>query len=70
MIDRHILDNQARTVASYLKQALASADDFRFVSAYFTIHGYALLAQQFYGLRDQEIVTVQRSSPSLGRQAP
>ena len=46
MTDRHILDNQARTVASYLRQALASADDFRFVSAYFTIHGYALLADQ------------------------
>ena len=46
MINRHILDNQARTVASYLRQALGGADDFRFVSAYFTIHGYALLADQ------------------------
>ena len=46
MSDRHTLDNQARTVASYLRQALAGADDFRFVSAYFTIHGYALLADQ------------------------
>ena len=43
---RHILDNRTRTVAGYLKQALARADDFRFVSAYFTIHGYALLADQ------------------------
>lgn len=70
MTDRHILDNQTRTVASYLRQALGGADDFRFVSAYFTIYGYDLLAQQFYGLRDQEIVTVQRLSPSLGEQAP
>lgn len=33
-------------MASHLKQALANADDFRVVSAYFTIHGYALLADQ------------------------
>ncbi len=46
MTDHHILDNQARTVASYLRQALGGADDFRFVSAYFTIYGYALLADQ------------------------
>ena len=46
MTDRHILDNQARTVASYLRQALDGARNFRFVSAYFTIHGYALLADQ------------------------
>ena len=48
MTDRHILDNQTqtRTVASYLRRALVGADDFCFVSAYFTIHGYALLADQ------------------------
>ncbi|KKZ14273.1 MAG: hypothetical protein TH68_05395, partial [Candidatus Synechococcus spongiarum 142] len=33
-------------MATYLRRALAGADDFRFVSAYFTIHGYALLADQ------------------------
>ena len=44
--NRHILDNQTATVESYLRQALADADDFRFVSAYFTIHGYGLLADQ------------------------
>lgn len=46
MTDRHILDNQTRTVASYLREALASGEDFSVVSAYFTIHGYALLADQ------------------------
>ena len=44
--NRHILDNQTATVESYLRQALADADDFRCVSAYFTIHGYGLLADQ------------------------
>lgn len=33
-------------MAGYLAQTLAGADDFCFVSAYFTIHGYALLAEQ------------------------
>lgn len=32
MTDRHILDNQARTVASYLRQVLGGADDFRAIS--------------------------------------
>jgi len=39
----HIIDNQSKTVAEYLKQALANADEFSFVSAYFTIYGYELL---------------------------
>ena len=46
MAERHILDNRTSTVAGYLGQTLAGADDFCFVSAYFTIHGYALLAEQ------------------------
>ncbi len=46
MAKRHILDNQRSTVAACLRQALAGADDLRIVSAYFTIHGYALLAQE------------------------
>ncbi|MYG46711.1 MAG: ATP-dependent helicase, partial [Synechococcus sp. SB0675_bin_6] len=46
MADGHILDNRISTVACYLAQALAGADDFCLVSAYFTIHGYALLAEQ------------------------
>ena len=43
MINCHILDNQLQTVEGYLRQALAGANGFHFVSAYFTIYGYALL---------------------------
>ena len=46
MADRHILDNRTSMMAGYLAQSLAGADDFCFVSAYFPIHGYALLADQ------------------------
>ena len=46
MTKRHLLDNQRSTVAACLRQALAGADDLSIVSAYFTIHGYALLADQ------------------------
>ena len=46
MTDRHIIDNRTTTVAEYLKRALANANDFSFVSAYFTIYGYELLAEQ------------------------
>ena len=46
MPSRRIIDNQTSTVAEYLKRALTNADDFSFVSAYFTIYGYDLLADQ------------------------
>ena len=46
MADRHIIDNQTGTVAEYLQQALANADELSLVSAYFTIYGYELLAEQ------------------------
>ena len=46
MPSRRIIDNQTGTVAEYLKRALTNADDFSFVSAYFTIYGYGLLADQ------------------------
>ena len=59
--NRHILDNQTATVASYLRQALAGADDFRFVSAYFTIHGYGLL--------EDELETVGRTRFLFGNPA-
>ena len=42
----HILDNQRRSVAEYLREKLRDADNFRLVSAYFTINGYELLAQE------------------------
>ena len=50
MTHRHIIDNRADTVADYLRTALADADDFSLVSAYFTIYGYALLAEQLDGV--------------------
>ena len=41
-----ILDNETATVADRLRRHLRDADGFDFVSAYFTIHGYALLADE------------------------
>ena len=41
-----ILDNRTRTVAAYLKRALTDGEDFSLVSAYFTIHGFDLLADE------------------------
>ena len=41
-----ILDNETATVADRLRRDLRDADGFDFVSAYFTIHGYALLADE------------------------
>ena len=46
MTGRRIIDNQTGTLAEYLERALTNADDFSFVSAYFTIYGYELLADQ------------------------
>ena len=37
-------------MAAYLRQALAGGEDFSVVSAYFTIHGYSLLADQLEGV--------------------
>ena len=44
MAYQHILDNRTHTVAGYLRKNLQGADAFRLVSAYFSIYGYALLA--------------------------
>jgi phosphatidylserine/phosphatidylglycerophosphate/cardiolipin synthase-like enzyme len=41
-----ILDNQAATVADHLRHNLRSADAFDLASAYFTIYGYQLLADE------------------------
>ena len=41
-----ILDNRQRTVADYLRTRLPQAETFRLVSAYFSIYGYELLAQE------------------------
>ena len=42
----HILDNRGRAVADYLRARLPQAAAFRLVSAYFTIYGYELLADE------------------------
>ena len=42
----HILDNQTHTVADYLRRNLRDTEAFRLVSAYFTIYGYELLADE------------------------
>ena len=41
-----ILDNQAATVVDHLRRNLSGAGDFSVVSAYFTIYGYELLAEE------------------------
>ena len=42
----HILDNQGGTVVDYLRRKLLDAELFRAVSAYFSIYGYELLAEE------------------------
>ena len=44
MAYQHILDNHTHTVADYLRKNLKGGDAFRLVSAYFSIYGYAQLA--------------------------
>ncbi len=41
-----VLDNQAATVADYLRRNLRDASAFNLASAYFTIYGYELLAEE------------------------
>ncbi len=48
-----ILDNRGRTVVRHLRQHLTDAKAFRIVSAYFSIYGYELLADQL--ARVQEV---------------
>ena len=43
---RHVIDNDGATVAERLRRSLADADAFDFVSAYFSIYGYDLLADE------------------------
>ena len=54
--DTHILDNRTRTVADYLHQCLSTADSFRLVSAYFSIYGYQLLADELEAVEDVRIL--------------
>ena len=43
---RHVIDNHTTTVAARLRRSLGKADAFDFVSAYFSIYGYDLLADE------------------------
>ena len=45
-LPNRILDNQAATVAEHLRRNLWGADAFDLASAYFTIYGYELLAEE------------------------
>ena len=45
MANNHIIDNERHTVADHLRWALADADNFDLVSAYFTIYGYELVEE-------------------------
>ena len=45
-LQNHILDNKAATVADHLRRNLRGADAFNLASAYFTIYGYELLAEE------------------------
>jgi HKD family nuclease len=45
-LQTHILDNLAATVVDHLRRNLRDADAFDLVSAYFTIYGYELLAEE------------------------
>ncbi len=47
-----ILDNRTRKVSEYLSAQLDRSSAFRIVSAYFSIYGYALLAEELENLND------------------
>ena len=48
----HVLDNRDRTVVDYLREHLNDAKAFSIVSAYFSIYGYELLADQLARVGD------------------
>ena len=50
LVQSHILDNQAATVGDHLRRNLRGADAFDLASAYFTIYGYELLAEELEGV--------------------
>ena len=47
-----ILDNRGCTLVSYLQKHLADADCFSIVSAYFSVYGFDLLADQLTGVQE------------------
>ena len=48
---QRILDNRTAKVCDYLQENLDGADSFRLVSAYFSIYGYDLLAEELNSVR-------------------
>ena len=46
LLPNRILDNQAATAGDYLRRNLRNANAFDLASAYFTIYGYELLAEE------------------------
>ena len=52
MSANHILDNQNDSVADYLRRRLRDSNAFHLVSAYFSIYGYELLADELDKLED------------------
>ena len=52
MSANHILDNQNTSVADYLRRGLRDSNTFHLVSAYFSIYGYELLADELDKLED------------------
>ena len=49
---KYILDNREHTVVDYLREKLSGAEKFRIVSAYLTIYGYDLLADELNRVDD------------------
>ena len=47
-----IVDNKGAIVAEHLRRHLGGADAFHFVSAYFSIYGYGLLADELDNVGD------------------
>ncbi len=50
--NEQILDNRQRKVVDFLRERLPRAETFRLVSAYFSIYGYELLAQELENVGD------------------
>ena len=48
--NEHILDNRRSAVVDYLRKRLSCAETFRLVSAYFSIYGYEVLAEELGGV--------------------
>ena len=57
-----IVDNHDQTVAQHLRAQLADSSRFSFVSAYFSIYGFELLASELAKLKDTRVLLGEPSS--------